>query len=444
MGTICGVGRGNQRSVRPADQADQGDDHDRRSLTPETGGSAPRRRRVAAPRVLNIADLRRLAARRLPRVVFDYIDGGAEAEVTLRQNVEAFGDLVLRPRGAAPTPTTDLRASVTNIRLAFPCILAPVGSTRMFYPKGEVRAARAAAAAGTIYTLSTFAGTSLEEVRAASSGRLWYQLYLAGGRSACTTMLERARAAKYDGLVVTIDTAVAGLRERDVRNGMQELIGGGLAAIPYLAQVLARPGWIARTIADGGLMKFPNVMLPGGAMRYTDVPKALAEANVCWNDLTWIRRVWDGPLIIKGVHTGEDGRRAADEGADAVVVSNHGGRQLDGVAASLRVLPEVCAAVHDCIDVLVDGGVRRGSDIVKALCLGARAVLIGRAFVYGLAAAGEAGVSRALEILQADMTRTMKLLGAQTIDELDSSYVEPAAAPQALGGISLARLRRRR
>ena len=377
--------------------------------------------------MLNIADLRRLAERRLPRVVFDYIDGGAEAEVTLRQNVEAFGDLVLRPRGAAPTPTTDLRTTVTNIRLAFPCILAPVGSTRMFYPKGEVHAARAAAAAGTIYTLSTFAGTSLEEVRAASSGPLWYQLYLAGGRGASTAMLERVRAAKYDGLVVTIDTAVAGLRERDVRNGMQELIGRRLSALPFLPQILVRPGWIARTIADGGLMKFPNVMLPDGPMRYTDVPKALSEANVCWNDLTWIRRVWDGPLIIKGVHTADDARRAVDEGVDAIVVSNHGGRQLDGVAASLRVLPEVREAVGGRIEILMDGGIRRGSDIVKALCLGARAVLAGRAYIYGLAAAGEEGVSRAIEILRTDMVRTMKLLGVQSLADLDTSYVGSSA-----------------
>jgi L-lactate dehydrogenase (cytochrome) len=423
------VGRRHQRSIRPADPAGQGHDDDRRTLTAgSSGGSAGRRRRVAAPRVLNVADLRRLARRRLPRVVFDYIDGGAEAEVTLRQNVEAFSDLVLRPRGAAPAAaTTDLRTTVTSIPLTFPCILAPVGSTRMFYPKGEAHAARAAAAAGTIYTLSTFAGTSLEEVRAASSGRLWYQLYLIGGRSVCVEMLERVRAANYDGLVVTIDTAVAGLRERDVRNGMQELIGGGLGAIPYLAQVLARPGWIARTIADGGLMKFPNVMLPDGPMRYTDVPKALSEANVCWHDLEWIRRVWTGPLIIKGIHTAEDARRAVDEGVDAIVVSNHGGRQLDGVAASLRVLPEVRNAVGDRVEVLMDGGIRRGSDIVKALCLGARAVLTGRAYIYGLAAAGEEGVSRAVEILRSDMIRTMKLLGAPSINDLDTTYVGSSA-----------------
>jgi len=385
-------------------------------------------RRVAAPRVLNIDDLRRLARRRLPRVVFDYIDGGAEAEVTMRQNAEAFGDLQLRPRCAVLTPTCELRTTVTNIPISLPCILAPVGSTRMFYPRGEVHAARAAAAAGTVYALSTFAGTSLEDVRAGSSGPLWFQLYLCGGRTATIAMLERARAANYNGLVVTIDTAVSGLRERDFRNGMQELIGGGIASVPYLAQMLARPRWLARVFADGGLMKFPNVVLPDGPMRYTDVPKALAEANVCWNDLTWIREAWNGPLIIKGIHTGDDARRAVDEGADAIVVSNHGGRQLDGVAASLRVLLEVCDAVRGRIEVLVDGGVRRGSDIVKALCLGARAVLIGRAYVYGLAAAGEAGVTRALEILRTDMVRTMKLLGVRSISDLDTSYVGSAAA----------------
>jgi L-lactate dehydrogenase (cytochrome) len=378
--------------------------------------------------VLNIDDLRRLARRRLPRVVFDYIDGGAEAEVTMRQNAAAFGDLQLRPRCAVLTPTCELGTTVTNIPIALPCLLAPVGSTRMFYPRGEVHAARAAAAAGTVYSLSTFAGTRLEEVRAGSSGPLWFQLYLCGGRAATIAMLERARAANYNGLVVTIDTAVSGLRERDFRNGMQELIGGGIASVPYLAQMLARPRWLARVFADGGLMKFPNVILPDGPMRYTDVPKALAEANVCWNDLTWIREAWNGPLIIKGIHTGGDARRAADEGADAIVVSNHGGRQLDGVAASLRVLPEVCDAVRGRIEVLVDGGVRRGSDIVKALCLGARAVLIGRAYVYGLAAAGEAGVARALEILRTDMVRTMKLLGVQSISDLDTSYVGSSAA----------------
>jgi L-lactate dehydrogenase (cytochrome) len=385
-------------------------------------------RSVASPRVLNIADLRRLARRKLPRIVFDYLDGGAEAELTLRQNSEAFNDWSLRPRCAVVTPHCDLRTVVTKIALQSPFILAPVGSTRMFYPKGEVLAARAANAAGTIYTLSTFSGTSMEEVRAASDGPMWYQVYLAGGRTVATAMLERVRAAGFNGLVVTIDTAVAGLRERDFKNGIKQLLGGGLSSLPYLPQMLARPRWLAGLIADGGLMTFPNVVLPSGPMRYADVGRVLEESAVCWSDLTWIREIWDGPLIIKGIHTADDARRAADEGADALIVSNHGGRQLDGVAASLRVLPQVVDAVNGRIEILVDGGVRRGSDIVKALCLGARAVLIGRAYIYGLGAAGEAGVTRALEILRDDLVRTLKLLGVGSLGALNRSYIEPSSA----------------
>jgi L-lactate dehydrogenase (cytochrome) len=384
-------------------------------------------RSVAAPRVLNIADLRHLAERRLPRVVFDYIDGGAETEETMRQNVAAYGDLLFRPRGAVVTPSCELKMTVSGIQIAMPVILGPVGSTRMFYRNGEVMAARAAHAAGTIYTLSTFSGTRLEDVRGATAGPMWYQVYMAGGPKVATAMLERVRAAKFDALVVTIDTAVSGMRERDFRNGITHLLKGGLSSLPYLPQMLARPRWLAQVFADGGLMKFPNVVLPDGPMQYADVGRALEDSAVAWSDLKWIRQLWGGPIIIKGVHTGEDARRAVDEGASALVVSNHGGRQLDGVPASLRSLPEVVAAVNGQIEVLVDGGVRRGSDVVKALCLGARAVLIGRAYIYGLGAAGEPGVTRALEILRADIVRTMKLLGVSSIAELNRSYLESAA-----------------
>ena len=200
--------------------------------------------------------------------------------------------------------------------------------------------------------------------------------------------------------------------ERDVRNGVRGLVGGGVSMLPYLPQMMARPGWLAGILRDGGLMKFPNVVLPDGPMAYGDVGKTLEQSVVGWDDLTWIRDLWKGPIMVKGVHTADDARRAVSEGVEALVVSNHGGRQLDGVAASLRVLPEVVAAVHGQIEILVDGGVRRGSDIVKALCLGARAVLVGRAYAYGLAAAGEDGVARSIEILRADLVRTMKLLGS--------------------------------
>ena len=383
-------------------------------------------RSVQPPSVVNIADLRRLAKRRLPRVVFDYIDGGADAELTLRENCRAFDTVTFRPRCAVATATCDLRTTVLGIPLSMPFVLAPVGSSRMFYPRGEEVAARAAGAVGTAYTLSTLSGCRMEDVAAASTGPVWYQLYLLGGRDVATAAMQRARAAKFSALVVTIDTPVAGLRERDIRNGTKELITRKLGPmLPFVHQFLMRPGWLAGFLGDGGMMKFPNVVLPGqGAMPYADVGAALEQSMVCWQDLRWIRDAWSGPIIVKGVHTGDDARRAMDMGAAAIVVSNHGGRQLDGVAATLRVLPEVVAAVGDQIEVLLDGGIRRGSDVAKALCVGARAVLVGRAYAYGLGAAGGAGVARAIDILRTDLVRTMKLLGCGTVAELDASYVD--------------------
>jgi L-lactate dehydrogenase (cytochrome) len=277
--------------------------------------------------------------------------------------------------------------------------------------------------------LSTISGHRLEDVKAASSGPVCFQLYVLGGREASEAVIERAREAGYAALVITIDTPVAGWRERDHRNGIKELLSGNLRdKMPFLPQVLAHPAWLAGFLRDGGLSGLPNVIIPGqGPMELVDVTAALARAAVTWDDLGWIRRLWPGPLVIKGVLTGDDARRAADAGAAAVVVSNHGGRQLDGAPASLRVLPEVVAAVNGQIEVLMDGGIRRGADIVKALCLGARAVLCGRAYAYGLAAAGEAGVVRALEILRADVERTMKLIGCTSVAALDRSYVEVSA-----------------
>jgi isopentenyl diphosphate isomerase/L-lactate dehydrogenase-like FMN-dependent dehydrogenase len=387
------------------------------------------RERVQPPRVINIEDLRRLAKRRLPRVVFDYIDGGAEAELTLRANCRAFEAVTFRPRCALAASTCDLRTTVLGTSLSMPLILAPVGSSRLFYPRGEEVAARAADRAGIIYALSTLSGCALEDVAAASKGPRWYQLYLIGGRDCTLSAIERARAAGFSALVVTIDTPVAGLRERDLRNGVKELLSRKFGLmLPFVSQLLLKPRWLASFLADGGLMKFPNVVIPGkGPMLYVDVATALEQAMVSWHDLGWIREAWKGPIVIKGVHTGEDARRAVDVGADALVVSNHGGRQLDGVAPTLRMLPEVLASVGDRIEVLLDGGIRRGSDVAKALCLGARAVLVGRAYAYGLGAAGGAGVERAIEILRIDLIRTLKLLGCASLAELDRSFVEVPA-----------------
>jgi L-lactate dehydrogenase (cytochrome) len=376
--------------------------------------------------VVSIGDFRPLARLRLPRPVFDYLDGGADGEVTLRENCRVFDDVTFRPRYAVPVSDCDLRTRVLGFEVSFPALLAPVGYSRLMHPDGEKGAARAAGRAGTAYILSTISGHRVEDVKAASSGPVCFQLYLMGGREASEAVIERARVAGCAALVVTIDTPVAGMRERDFRNGMKELMGGSLLSkIPFLPQMLARPGWLVSYLLDGGLSRLPNVVIPGkGPMELIDVAAALARAAVTWDDLGWIRKHWSGPIVIKGLLTGDDARRAVDAGAAAVVVSNHGGRQLDGVSPSLRALPEVVAAVGGQVEVLMDGGIRRGSDIVKAICLGAKAVLCGRAYAYGLAAAGEAGVTRALEILRADVDRTLKLLGCTSIAALDRSYVD--------------------
>jgi L-lactate dehydrogenase (cytochrome) len=292
-------------------------------------------------------------------------------------------------------------------------------------PGGEVSAARAAGRAGTAYTLSTISGHKLEDVKRATPAPAFYQLYLMGGRGAAEGAIARARAAGFGALVVTIDTPVSGIRERDFRNGMKELICGSFfERLPFLPDVLSHPQWLTGFFADGGLPCLPNVVIPGkGPMPLVDIGAALSESVVTWADLSWIRELWQGPIIVKGVLTGDDARRAVDEGASAISVSNHGGRQLDCVPASLRALPEVVRAVGGKTEILMDGGVRRGTDIVKALAMGARAVLCGRAYAYGLAAAGEAGVSRAIEILRADLERTLRLLGVNSVAELDASYV---------------------
>jgi isopentenyl diphosphate isomerase/L-lactate dehydrogenase-like FMN-dependent dehydrogenase len=383
-------------------------------------------RSIGSPHVVSIHDFRPIAQRRLPKAVFDYLDGGADGEMTLRENCRAFDDITFRPRCAVAFRECGLKTTVLGLELSFPAMLAPVGYSRLMHPKGEVAAASAAGKAGTGYILSTISGHSIENVRAASHGPVFYQLYLMGGRGAAEAAIDRAKKAGCSGLVVTIDTPVAGLRERDFRNGIKELMGTSvLEKIPFLPQVLSRPGWLIGFLRDGGVPKLANVVVPGqGPMEMGDVAAALAASAVMWSDLRWIREQWGGPIVVKGVLTGEDAKRAIDEGAAAVSVSNHGGRQLDSVRPSIRALPEVVAAVNGQIEVWMDGGVRRGSDIVKALCLGARAVLCGRAYAYALSAAGEAGVTRAIQILKADVERTVRLLGCSSVAELDRSYVE--------------------
>lgn len=376
--------------------------------------------------VFTIEDLRRRARRRLPRVIFDYIDGGADGEVTLRENCAVFDAVRFRPRNAAAMGTCDLRTTVLGTPIELPFLLAPIGSSRMFFPRGECVAAAQAGTAGTGYVLSTLSGCRLEEVRAATSGPAWYQLYLLGGREAATAAIARARSAGFSALVVTIDTAVAGQRERDLRNGGRELVSGDpWKMLPHVTQLLARPAWLLDFLRDGGMMKFPNVVIPGeGPMAYEDVGAALERSTVTWRDMAWIRDAWQGPIVVKGVLDAEDARRALDAGADAIVVSNHGGRQLDCVAPTLLALPGVLHAVGGRAEVYLDGGIRRGSDVVKAIALGARAVLVGRAYAYGLGAAGGEGVGKAIEILRSGIVRTLRLLGCLEISALDRSYID--------------------
>ena len=380
-------------------------------------------------RIINVEDLRRRARKRLPAVVFDYLDGGAEDEITLRANCRVFEELIFHPKQAVVLPEIALGVKILGNAISFPAILAPIGYSRLMHPDGEIGAARAAGIAGTIYTLSTISGHSMEDVKAATSGPAWYQLYLVGGREAAEAGIDRARRAGFSALVVTIDTPVAGMRERDIRNGMKELMGGSFfSKIPFLPQLMMHPRWLTGFLLDGGVPRLPNVVIPGeGPMPLINVAAALAKSVITWADLSWIREVWRGPIVVKGVLTAGDGRRAVDEGADAIVVSNHGGRQLDGVHSSLKALPEVIEAVNGKVEVLMDGGIRRGSDIVKALSMGAKAVLVGRAYAYGMASDGSAGVTRALQILRADVERTMRLLGCESVSELDRTYARWSA-----------------
>lgn len=380
----------------------------------------------ALERVVNIEDLRKLARRRVPLSVFDYIDGGAEGEVTLRDNRRSWDEVLFRPHNAVHVPKPDLRTSLLGCDLALPMLLGPIGFTRMINTEGEPAVAAAAGEAGIGFCMSSFSGYLASEVAAAAKAPLWYQLYLAGGRDVCIATLERAWKAGFKVLAVTMDTNAPGLRERDLHNGAPHLMSGNVAGmLPHLPNILSKPGWLMRFLMDRDAMFFPNIQLPGkGACPAADVRAMLTGAVVTWADLEWIKAAWPGPIVAKGVLTGDDARRALDLGCAGVIVSNHGGRQLDTCYPTLRALPEVVRAVGGQAPVLVDGGIRRGGDILKALCTGAQAVLLGRAYAYGLAAEGGAGVAKAVSILKADLERTMALLGVASLSELNETLVD--------------------
>jgi isopentenyl diphosphate isomerase/L-lactate dehydrogenase-like FMN-dependent dehydrogenase len=363
----------------------------------------------------------------LPRVLFDYIDGGADDEVTLRENRRAFEDLTFRPRQATYV-RPNLATTVLGEGIGFPVLLAPCGQARLAHPDGEIGAARAAVAAGTVSVVSAAAGTTLEDVAGGAGGPCWFQLYFMRGRDGAEVLVQRAQDAGYTVLVVTVDTAVVGNRERDIRNGVVlPMRANTRNALRFAPQLLSHPRWFARFARDGLPFEIPNArhLGPGGsATPPAGIDTALITAPPTWTDIAWLREQWRGPLVVKGVLTGDDARRAVDVGAQAVVVSNHGGRQLDGAPATIRVLPETARAVGADAEVLLDGGIQRGTDVAKALALGARAVLVGRAYLYGLAVGGEAGVRQVLKVLRAELERTLRLIGCASVADLDASWVD--------------------
>ncbi|HSR25322.1 MAG TPA: alpha-hydroxy acid oxidase [Candidatus Eisenbacteria bacterium] len=373
---------------------------------------------------LTIDDLRRASRRRLPRAVFDFIDGGAEDEVTLRRNRHAFERLALVPRVLVDVHDVELATTVLGHRIAAPLILAPAGLCGMATSRGEIPSARAAVQAGIPFTASCMSSVTLEEIARESPGPHWFQVYVWRDRGITRELVERAAAEGYRTLVVTVDTPVLGQRERDARNG---------ATVPprvtwgNAVDMLRRPRWLV-TMARGPRVTFANVVGPEaaaglGPFALSPFVNRLFDATLTWSDLDWLHGLWNGPMVVKGVLSPRDACLAAEHGAAAVVVSNHGGRQLDGAPGTLEVLPEIVDAAGDRLEVLLDGGVRRGADLAKALALGARACMIGRPYLYGLATGGQDGVTRAIQILTTELSRTLALMGCTRVGQLSRECV---------------------
>lgn len=373
--------------------------------------------------VCSIADMRVLARRRVPRVMFDYLDGGAEDDLTLCWNRNAFARYEFVPRVLQDVGQIDLTTSVQGVSIDLPIISAPTGMTRMFHWQGEKAVARASHKAGTAYTLSTVATTSIEDIASVASGPLFFQIYAWRNREMVSDFIQRCKQANYDGMMLAVDLATLGKRERDLRNGHGN--PGRLRRTTALT-ALRRPAWLYQFLTKPKwTMANMTEHLPHGAdaMKVIDTVNDQFSPSVTWEDAGEIQQQWGGKFMLKGIQCVADAVRAADLGVSGIVLSNHGGRQLDGAPSALDLLPEVVNAVGPDVEVLIDGGIQRGSDVVKAIALGAKAVLIGRAYLYGLAAGGEAGVDRSYSILRDEVERVMRLIGCTNLKDLDASYV---------------------
>jgi L-lactate dehydrogenase (cytochrome) len=374
-------------------------------------------------RCLNIADLRTLARRRVPRVVFDYVDGAAWDEVTSRRNREDFAELALRPRMLVDVTNVETATTVLGTPVALPVIGGPTGQTGLAHHDGEAAVARGLHACGTITTLSTASSYSIEEVAAASPGPKWFQLYVTRDRGLSEDLLARARAAGYQALVLTVDVQRSGARERDRRNRFSV---PPRITLRTLLDGAVRPRWSASFVRSPRILmaNFEGKLAGADAVAMSEFINRQFDPSLSWADFDWLRTHWPGPLVVKGILRPDDARRAVDLGAAGILVSNHGGRQLDHGLSAVRALPAVAEAVGGDAEVYLDGGVRRGTDIVKALALGARACMVGRPLIYGLGAGGEAGVRRSIDILANELRLSLALSGCPNLAAVDRSLVE--------------------
>jgi len=382
--------------------------------------------RSVDPKILSVADAEYFARKRLPKSLAMEIEAGAPVP-TFGRNLAAFSDIRFVPRTGLAFPSRELATTLLGHRIAFPLLVAPTGNIRVLHRDAELGAARAAGAAGTIYCVSAFMGHPIEDVVAATPGPVFFQLYFVGGRANAEAMIHRAARAGCAGLILTLDTTGATQAERGVQDRAFLPSSKDLrSAVRFLPQALRRPAWLLDFMRDGMVVDAPMALSQDGRpMSFSDAfTRMAADMPLVWEDIKWIRELWSGPLIVKGLLSPEDARRAVAEGAAALVVSNHGGHLLPGTLPSLHALPRILDAVGHEVEVMLDSGVRRGADVVKALALGARAVLIGRGYLWAHAAAGEAGVRRILDVFRTGIDQTLALIGCPSVADLNESFID--------------------